>query len=88
VTAFTAETMHEAPRFFVRKAAGFAAALADYGPPLHFEFARHRICGQGCPRSIIFSLVIETAGKDARFVISSLVIDDNAGKARAPIIFL
>jgi hypothetical protein len=36
MTAFTAETMHQSPRFFVRKAAGFTAALADHRPSFHF----------------------------------------------------
>jgi len=36
VAAFTAETMSQPPRFFVRKAAGFAAALADHRPSFKF----------------------------------------------------
>jgi hypothetical protein len=43
VAALTAEAMDEPPSFFMRKTAGFAAALADHRPSPHFEFARHKL---------------------------------------------
>ena len=55
-SAFAAKPVDQSPGFFVSQRTGFAAALADYRPSLHFKFAGHESMRAGMPALRYFPL--------------------------------